>query len=150
MKIISSLSVIVLFMAACEENAGKTNEDAKNFDTLARVQNQDSLAKPAPPLNMASYAGTLPCADCEGLSVSLELTSDSSYRRKSIYMGRKTGNSEITDTGKYVMKGDTLILDVKNAPGQYVKTDTGLVQLDIKGKRITGKQADKYVLKQTQ
>ena len=67
-------------------------------------------------------------------------------------MGRKSagpGSNEFTDTGKWVMKGDTLILDIKNAPGKYLKVSENLVQLDMKGKRIAGKLADKYVLKKT-
>jgi uncharacterized lipoprotein NlpE involved in copper resistance len=148
MKIVSSLCVAVLVLAACNENAGKTNEDAKSFDTAAvNKQGADSLQTAAAPLLMASYTGSLPCADCEALNVSIDLLSDSSYRKKSIYMGK--AGKEIVDTGKWVMKGDTLLLDVKNAPGIYIKSDSGLVQLDVKGKRITGKLADKYVLKQT-
>jgi uncharacterized lipoprotein NlpE involved in copper resistance len=152
MKILSSLCVAVVLLAACNENAGTTNEDAKSFDTAAKVQNADSTITAAPPLVMAGYSGILPCADCEALEVTLSLFSDSSYQKKSLYMGRKSkgaGSNEFTDTGKWVMKGDTLLLDLRNAPGKYIKSDSGLVQLDMKGRRITGKLANKYVLKQT-
>ncbi len=148
MKVVSSLCMAVLILAACNENAGKTNEEAKGFDSAAvSQQGADSLATAAAPLLMASYTGSLPCADCDAQNVSIDLLSDSSYRKKTLYMGK--AGKEIVDTGKWVMKGDTLLLDVKNAPGTYIKSDSGLVQLDMKGKRITGKLADKYVLKQT-
>lgn len=154
MRIISSLCILVLLAVACNDNAGKTNEDAKGRDTAA--SNVDSLANaaptPAPPLVMASYTGLLPCADCEGQEVTLDLLSDSSYRKRNLYMGRKStgpGSNEFTDTGKWVMRGDTLILDIKNAPGKYLKISENLVQLDMEGKRIAGKLADKYVLKKT-
>lgn len=154
MRAISSLCIVVGLLAACNENAGKTNEEAKGHDTAAI--NSDSLASvtptPAPPLVMASYTGVLPCADCEAQEVILSLLSDSSYQKRTLYMGRKSsgpGSNEFTDTGKWVMKGDTLILDIKDAPGKYLKQDENLVQLDKEGKRITGKLADKYVLKKT-
>lgn len=154
MRIISSLCIAVVLVSACNDNAGKTNEDAKTFDTAAI--NTDSLANasptPAPPLVMASYSGLLPCADCEGQEVILTLLSDSSYQKRTLYMGKKStgpGSNEFTDTGKWVMRGDTLLLDIKDAPGKYLKQDEQLVQLDMKGKRITGKLADKYVLKKT-
>lgn len=133
---------------------GKTNEEARGRDTAA--VSADSLSgampAPAPPLITASYSGLLPCADCEGQEVILNLLSDSSYLKRTLYMGRKSsgpGSNEVTDTGKFVMSGDTLILDSKNAPGKYVKQADDLVQLDREGKRITGKLADKYVLKRT-
>jgi len=145
------LCVAALLAAACNENTGKTNQESKTVDS-ASLKGQDSAGTVAPPLVMASYSGVLPCADCEALEVTLTLNSDSSYRKRSLYMGRTSkgaGSNEFTDTGKWVMNGDTLLLDSKNAPGKYIKSDSGLVQLDMKGKRITGRLADKYVLKQT-
>ena len=152
MRIVSSLCIAVLLGAACNENAGKTNEEAKGFDTAAVKQDESATPTPAPPLVMASYSGVIPCADCEGQEVILSLLSDSSYQKRSLYMGRKSsgpGSNEFTDTGKFVMRGDTLILDSKDAPGKYLKQAESLVQLDMEGKRITGKLADKYVLKRT-
>lgn len=152
MKKLSSLGIAALLVMACNDNAGKTNKEAQGFDSAAKVQNPDSIATPAPPLMMASYTGVLPCADCESQEVTLNLMSDSSYSRRTLYMGKKAtgpGSNEFTDTGKWVMSGDTLILDIKNAPGKYVRVKEDLIQLDMEGKRITGKLADKYVLKRT-
>lgn len=103
---------------------------------------------PPPPVT-ATYTGALPCADCAEISVTLTLLSDSSFQKKSLYMGRKAGSNETTDTGRWKMQGDTIRLTVKNGPNKYIKTDSGLVQLDQKGRRMTGKLAGKYVLKQT-
>jgi uncharacterized lipoprotein NlpE involved in copper resistance len=154
MRMISSLCIALVLASACNDNAGKTNEDAKGHDTAA--VGTDSLAKGtttmAPPLVMASYSGSLPCADCEGQEVILTLLSDSTFQKRTLYMGKKStgpGSNEFTDTGKWVMSGDTLLLEIKDAPGKYLKQAEDLVQLDIKGKRITGKLADKYVLKKT-
>jgi hypothetical protein len=156
MRIISSLCIAVLVggVACQDSNAGKTNEEAKGRDTAAISADSlsDAMPTPAPPLVTASYSGVLPCADCESQEVILSLLSDSSYQKRTLYMGRKSsgpGSNEFTDTGKYVMRGDTLILDIKDAPGKYVKQADNLVQLDKSGKRITGKLADKYVLKRT-
>jgi hypothetical protein len=156
MRIISSLCIAVIVggIACQDSNVGKTNEDAKGRDTAAISSDSisGSMPTPAPPLVTASYSGVLPCADCESQEVILSLLSDSSYQKRTLYMGRKSsgpGSNELTDTGKYVMRGDTLILDIKDAPGKYVRQADNLVQLDRMGKRITGKLADKYVLKRT-
>lgn len=153
MKILSSLSIVALLAIACtDQHAGKTNEGTTGNDSATAAKSPDSVSTPAPPLISAVYSGVLPCADCEGQEVILTLMSDSSYRKRTLYTGKKAsgpGSNELTDTGKYVMRGDTLVLDIKNAPGQYVKEQEDLVQLDWNGKRITGKLADKYVLKKT-
>ena len=143
------MCMAALLVAACNEHTGETNQESKTIDS-ASLKKSESAETAAPPLIMASYSGALPCADCESQAVTLNLMSDSSYQKKTFYIKRNAGPGlDRTDTGKWVMKGDTLLLDVKNAPGQYIKSDSGLVQLDMKGKRITGKLADKYVLKQT-
>lgn len=145
----SSLCVATLLVAACNEHTGETNQESKTIDSAA-AKKSESAETAAPPLVMASYSGVLPCADCESQEVTLTLMSDSSYRKRTLYIRRNAGAGlDLTDTGKWVMKGDTLLLDIKNAPGQYIKSGSILVQLDMKGKRITGKLADKYVLNQT-
>ena len=101
-----------------------------------------------------SYFGILPCADCGGIETTLSLKSDYSYQLHQIYKGRKSsgpGSNEISTTGKWMKHGaDTIHLrDVKDAPSIYVRTDSSLIQLDMQGKRIEGKLADKYILKKS-
>ena len=40
-----------------------------------------------PVINAENYIGTLPCADCEGIDVTLQLNNDSSYIMNSVYKG---------------------------------------------------------------
>lgn len=63
----------------------------------------------------ASYQTTLPCEDCNGIIVKLQLKEDGSYRLTKIYNGGETKNDEITtETGQYSWKSDGHILTLAN------------------------------------
>ncbi|SFQ15907.1 copper resistance protein NlpE [Parafilimonas terrae] len=96
------------------------------------------------------YTGSLPCADCEGIDVSLQLNkNDSSYIMTSVYKGSRVDSSNNTfkDTGTWNVHGaDTLYLSRNGNSVKYIKSDTTLIQLDGDGNRITGPLADKFIL----
>ena len=101
-------------------------------------------------INAEEYTGSLPCADCEGIDVSLQLNKhDSSYIMTSVYKGSRVDSSNNTfkDTGTWNIHGvDTLYLLHGSNSVKYIKTDTALIQLDGSGNRISGPLADKFIL----
>lgn len=112
----------------------------------------DSMKMTAPEITVLHYAGVIPCADCEGIETEISLKSDRTYLVHSLYLGRKStgaGSNEISETGEWMQHGASMIhlMDRKNAPAMFEKTDSTLTQLDMGGKKITGKLADKYILK---
>jgi uncharacterized lipoprotein NlpE involved in copper resistance len=146
----------ILFLAMACNNAEKHAEQMADSAVVAT----DSPAKDTasmvaePAVTSVHYSGTLPCADCTGIETEIDLKSDYTYSIHSIYAGRKStgpGSNEISETGKWMQHGeDTIHLaDRKNAPAMFIRTDSSLVQLDMNGKKITGKLADKYILKKS-
>ena len=128
-----------------------TDEAATPADSL-KPDSATVVAEPA--ITAEHYFGVIPCADCTGIETEIDLKSDHTYLVHSIYLGRKStgpGSNEISETGTWMLHGnDTIHLaDRKNAPSMYVRTDTSLIQLDMEGKRITGKLAEKYILKKS-
>lgn len=110
----------------------------------------DVAAKPT----VDHYAGELPCADCEAIETEISLISDRKYMIHTIYRGRKAkgpGSNEFSEEGEWMQHGsDTIHLQGrKDGPSMYIRTDSSLIQLDMKGQRITGKLADRYELKKT-
>ncbi|MEO8712387.1 MAG: copper resistance protein NlpE [Parafilimonas sp.] len=102
-----------------------------------------------PFINAENYVGTLPCADCEGIDVSLQLNHNSDYIMNSVYKGSRvdSSNNHFIDSGKWSLHGsDTLILSGKNHSTKYIKTESTLTQLDGSGKLITGPLAKMFVL----
>jgi uncharacterized lipoprotein NlpE involved in copper resistance len=115
-------------------------------DGIASTDSAYKTVVPETPYtNSENYVGSLPCADCEGIDVSLQLNKDSSYIMNSVY--KDSSNNSVKDIGTWSMKGkDTLYLSNDNHSLIYIKTDTGLIQLDGNGNRITGSLANMYVL----
>lgn len=128
-------------MTACNSSSDNIISTDSNYKTVVP---QTSV------INAKNYAGTLPCADCEGIDVSLQLSSDSSYLMNSVYKGSRvnSANNHLKETGKWSMHGtDTLYLsNVNNHSTKYIKTNITLTQLDGDGNVITGPLAAMFVL----
>ena len=95
-----------------------------------------------------TYFGVLPCADCEGIETTLELTKDKKYSLTTKYLGKE--NAQVNESkGAYSWnkEGNTVILSgIKNAPSRYFVGENYVIQLDMKGQEIKGNLADKYIL----
>ena len=138
MKFIYAILVLV-FIASCDSNPSPIAANDSAFKTeVPRT----------PVIKAENYVGTLSCADCDGIDVTLQLKSDSSYIMNSVYKGSSvdSSNSHIVDNGTWSANGDTIILSAKGSSTKYIKTNTGLIQLDAKGQRIAGASPGDFVL----
>jgi copper homeostasis protein (lipoprotein) len=94
-----------------------------------------------------SYAGVIPCADCEGIEISVMLNKDLSYVVKTKYLGkekevfRQQGNFTWNEEGNAIH-----LQGIPQAPDRYLVGENQLIQLDKQGKKITGNLAARYVL----
>ena len=95
------------------------------------------------------YTGTIPAADCPGINVRLTLNKDQSFVLLYEYIDRPDSNNNSTGSFKWDKKGNIVILDIKNTPPYYKVAENKLIQLDMKGKPISGDLADNYVLKKS-
>ncbi|MDR2956161.1 MAG: copper resistance protein NlpE [Prevotella sp.] len=93
------------------------------------------------------YKGKVPTASGEGMIVSITLE-DSTFVKKTEYVGKKDAKFE--EKGKYTWnsEGNTIKLEgIKDAPSQYFVGENTLTQLDMDGNKITGTNANMYILK---
>ncbi|MCE7055039.1 copper resistance protein NlpE [Algoriphagus sp. AGSA1] len=95
-----------------------------------------------------TYKGTVPCASCEGIEVTLTLNKDKTYKLVTNYLGRNdaleqenTGSFTWDETGSIITLGK-----VAQGPDQYKVGENRIWQLDMEGKLITGDLAEHYVL----
>jgi uncharacterized lipoprotein NlpE involved in copper resistance len=149
LTMIKQLLVLGSFAALISCGSGETREEKPLVVDSVRV---DTTAVVPTQVSFEHYAGVLPCADCDGIEVELNLKSDSTWMMHIIYQNRPSkgpGSNEMSENGKWMMHGaDTIhLMGRKDAPSMYIRTDSSLIQLDMKGKRIEGKLANKYVLK---
>jgi uncharacterized lipoprotein NlpE involved in copper resistance len=96
-----------------------------------------------------TYKGIIPCADCEGIVTEIDLNKDMTFISRTKYQGK--GNQKVfEEKGSFVWDktGSFIFLKgVNETPKQYKVGENKLIQLDMKGKVITGSLADKYILK---
>lgn len=94
------------------------------------------------------YKGTVPCADCEGIEVSLAIQEDGAYYRTFNYLGKST--EPVFERGKFQWSaaGNHIRLQLPNSLVQWYQVgEDVLYHLDINGKRIEGDLADNYILR---
>lgn len=99
------------------------------------------------------YNGFIPCKDCQGIKTTLALNANNSYILISQYIGKS--EREIVEKGKFDWntENNTLVLTPrKELPTRHYLVAEGnneLFQLDDNGNRITGSDANRYVLHKT-
>lgn len=89
----------------------------------------------------ATFAGSLPCADCEGIDTTLTLEADYRYRLRSRYLGKAPGEDTFVEVGRFAISdaGTRLALHGGNAgPAVFAIQGTDrLARLDMGGQAIS-------------
>jgi len=95
------------------------------------------------------YYGFTPCDDCKGVKTTLALNKNNSYILITQYVGKS--EREIVEKGKFTLgnENNTIVLTPRNSSTtrQYLVDENMLIQLDDNGNRISGKLADRYILR---
>lgn len=94
------------------------------------------------------YEGVMPCADCEGIEVTIALKEDLTYISHYKYLG-KGKEYEVTNEGPFTWNddGNSISLQAESEATQYKVGENHIVLLDMDGEVNTGELADLYVLK---
>ena len=96
------------------------------------------------------YEGVLPCADCEGIKTTITLNQDLTFIKQVQYLGKNDQIFENKGTFQWNETGNRITLKgITEAPNQLIVGENMLILLDMKGDRISGKLADKYILTKT-
>lgn len=97
---------------------------------------------PSPFTNLpATFTGTLPCADCEGIRYHLNLFADDSFFLRMTYLGRKV--DPVDDIGSWALSSDRRMLLLKGHPERpemFAISSAGVLRkLDADGQPMTSK-----------
>jgi uncharacterized lipoprotein NlpE involved in copper resistance len=94
------------------------------------------------------YKGTLPCADCTGIGVTLELSPENAYVIKYTYLG-KNDSTVALNQGNFEWDGSGFVVTLMQEaePNTYFVAENALFKLDNRGNKITGDLAEKYILR---
>ncbi|MEJ2763413.1 copper resistance protein NlpE [Photobacterium sp. MCCC 1A19761] len=127
-----------------QANAAQTGTDA--ITAQADYVDTDHNAQNALDWN-GTYQGTLPCADCDGIEVTLTLNMDGTYSLIENYLGKENGAFSSNGNFNWNAAGNTISVPTEDgAFAQYFVAENQLFRLDQQGQRITGDLAEKYIL----
>jgi copper homeostasis protein (lipoprotein) len=126
----------VLAFAGCEQKAA---ESAGPAPAAAPVALPPSPAAQRVPQQLpALYAGTLPCADCPGIRLELDLRANHVFVQRMTYLGR-IPEAVVDEIGQWSIQDDkVLILDGADDPSSAwsIRDVDTLTKLDVHGNPI--------------
>ncbi len=94
------------------------------------------------PVENVTFAGTIPCADCKAMELTVTLFQDNTFRLRRVLTGLRQGGSRTEyDLGIWKRNDDRLLLDNGDRwPMQFrYVTDTEIKMLDQRGNEIVSK-----------
>jgi|GEM_PF-1970640 len=95
-----------------------------------------------------TYEGTIPCADCSGIELSITLNKDNTYTKTMTYVGKEP-NNVFTTKGRYEWDSSQsriTLLDESDVD-MYKAEENRLIMLDETGELIEGDLSDMYILR---
>ena len=96
---------------------------------------------------IGQYKGTLPCTDCDGIEIQLELFQDFTFQGTVKQVGRPDSSEKLN--GSFTLKANRIVELDKAVAGTtfFQKNATDLIVLDQNAKEIISVNNDAYVLK---
>ncbi|MDR0700395.1 MAG: copper resistance protein NlpE N-terminal domain-containing protein [Tannerella sp.] len=92
------------------------------------------------------YSGFLPCADCMGIRVSLELSEDRTFNLRLVYVGKDDGSFDSFGKISWDKERNCITIGEGEDKMQFLIGENLLTALDREGNKITGELAENYIL----
>lgn len=128
--------IFVMVLLSCQSEGNRTKDNTNNL-----IQSESFNGV---------YHGLIPCADCPGIEMLVNFSSDSMYYETSEYLERAT---KFFDTGRWNKSDSLLTIDFSGRdPHQIffkILNDSTIQMLDGRGSVITGPAAELYILKKS-
>jgi uncharacterized lipoprotein NlpE involved in copper resistance len=142
MRILPLLIIVVCAVCSfpsCNQQEKNSQEKVK---VLTTHNSQNSLDW------SGTYNGTLPCASCSAIKMTIVLKSNGTYEQTSVYVSEHESDAVIANgTFKWNEAGNSITLENAELPNQFFVGENYLAKLDVEGNRITGDLAEKYILR---
>jgi uncharacterized lipoprotein NlpE involved in copper resistance len=142
--LISAMSLLIFSLNSC---SGKKQAQSAEPEAIVAIPTADNSYNSIE--WEGEYKGVIPCADCEGIEVSLTLNDDLTYRMSQTYIGKGGEPVLLEGSFKWDEEGSNITLDgIREGaqPNKYKVGEYRLFQLDMNGEVIDGELADKYIL----
>ncbi len=93
-----------------------------------------------------TYHGTLPCADCAGIDMTITLNQDGTYELTQSYLDKEGIQRTSKGPFSWNESKDTVTLNNEDVPNQYFVGEDVLMKLDLNGEIVTGELSSSYNL----
>ncbi|UGU18022.1 copper resistance protein NlpE [Sinomicrobium kalidii] len=153
-KVILSAVVVMgvtVLLTSCKhkEKPAKENESTEQVSEEPAVTDMHNAANS---LDFEGvYEGTVPCADCEGIKMTVTINEDHSFKEVYEYLGVEKENT-FSDEGTWEIQESTITFRPKEGDNKRMYfVGEGFIQaLDQEGNKIDGDMAEMYILKKTE
>ncbi len=136
MKILFSLSVVLFLTCACESNKS-------NKENLTQSPHEEVVIDGANSRNSldwnGAYKSILPCEDCEGIAIQIQLNLDGSFVMHSKYLGKADEVEIVEGEFEWNEAGGKIKLKIDGQDPNlhyYQVGENALFKLDADGNRI--------------
>lgn len=142
-KIYISLIIIVMTVAACNNNKKTNDSETSANETL---ETSDTHTAKNSIDWKGTYFGTLPCASCPGINTLITLNNDNTYEKTVEYL--ESDDTPETIKGTFTWDKDGKIITI--GENTYLVGENQLFALSADNKVIDGDLAKNYILKKTE
>lgn len=144
------LAFTIFLLASCDPKPKA--ETSSVVDTTSNLDNARTITvikKLKSTDYQGTYKGTLPCADCMGIRMEIDLRKDSTYQLKTTYLGKGDEKPTLKEGTYSWSKADSLITltGVTDQPNKYQVGTNSISQLDMDGTKVLGPSAKRYILR---
>ena len=93
-----------------------------------------------------SYSAILPCDDCGGIQVYVDLTADGVYKMKEVYFGKEDSDTDVSGKLTWDEGGNSITVGEGQSAKKFLVGEDVLYMLDNDGNKMTGEQSGSYAL----
>ena len=131
----------ILIAVAISVISCKSSNKTSNFVTSSAHNTMNSTDW------FGTYKGIIPCGDCEGIETVIKLKKELTYTLLTKYKGKS--EEVITKKGSFAWNKDGTVISLEsdnNSSLKFKVEENRLLQLDMKGNKISGNLAKHYIL----
>ena len=131
--LICGLAALMIGMVSCkpQQNGVKSNVTVAAGDNSKNSLDWEGL-----------YSAILPCDDCGGIQVSVDLLSNGTYKMKQVYFGKENSDTDVSGKIEWSKDGGVITAGEK----KFLVGEGVLFLLDKEGNKMTGELPDSYTL----